>query len=365
MTTLLRLLADDLTGALDSAAAFAAPTAPVPIRWEPVAADAGSLALDSGTREASADAARDRVRRLAAMLRGREIDVAFKKIDSLLRGNEAVEIDTLLRELAPTHSILAPAFPAQGRVTRDGRQLHCVADGRWQPVSTDLVRELSALGHRVHRARPGDPLPSGLSVWDAESDEGLDAIVAVADGGQRPLWIGSGGLAAALARCFGRVYRIATPLPCPILGLFGSDHPVMREQLADVADRHETLGHAADTQRIAGRLRGEGVLMLSVAVATGSTRDAAARRIAGTFAALVRRLDPPGTLVASGGETLRGLCRALEATQLDAVGEVMPGIPCAILRGGRWDGTVVVSKSGAFGARDLLRRLLRPQEPEA
>jgi uncharacterized protein YgbK (DUF1537 family) len=300
------------------------------------------------------------------MLCGHEIDIAFKKIDSLLRGNEAAEIDMLLRELAPTHCILAPAFPAQGRITRDGRQLRHAAGGGWQPVATDLARALAALGHEVIRAEPGDTMPPGLSVWDAESDEELDAIVAAADG-EHPLWIGSGGLAAALARCFGEVYRIATPLPGPVLGLFGSDHPVMREQLAAVADRHETLEHDADPQRIAHRLRGDGALMLSVAVAAGSPRGAAAQQIAAAFALLVGQLDPPGTLLAAGGETLRGLCRALEARQLDAIGEVMPGIPCAILRGGPWDGTTVVSKSGAFGAPGLLHRLSEPpfQEPEA
>ena len=362
---LLRLLADDLTGALDSAAAFAAPDAPVPVRWGPTCQGAGSLALDSGTREATPGQARDLARRLAPMLDDPAAEVAFKKIDSLLRGNEAIEIDAVLRALAPARCILAPAFPAQGRVTRAARQLRRDGLG-WHAVPTDLVRELEGLGHQLHPARPGDPLPPGLSVWDAESDGGLDAIVAAA-AGQRVLWIGSGGLAAALARRFGQVYRIATPLPGPVLGLFGSDHPVMREQLAAVADRHETLDPDTDVQRIAHRLRGEGALMLSVAVAAGSPRDAAAEYIAAAFTGLVRRLDPPGTLLAAGGETLRGLCRALQATQLDAIGEVLPGIPCSILRGGPWDGTTVVSKSGAFGAPDLLRRLLEPpsQEPEA
>jgi len=36
----------------------------------------------------------------------------------------------------------------------------------------------------------------------------------------------------------------------------------------------------------------------------------------------------------------------------------MPGVPRAVIRGGRWDGTDVVSKSGAFGQVRLLRRLV-------
>ena len=60
----------------------------------------------------------------------------------------------------------------------------------------------------------------------------------------------------------------------------------------------------------------------------------------------------------AGGETLRGLCDALGATRLDVTGDVLSGIPRSVMRGGRWDGTIVVSKSGAFGTPDLLRDLI-------
>ena len=43
--TVLRLLADDLTGALDSAAGFGSSSTPVPVRWQPPAVATGSLAL--------------------------------------------------------------------------------------------------------------------------------------------------------------------------------------------------------------------------------------------------------------------------------------------------------------------------------
>jgi uncharacterized protein YgbK (DUF1537 family) len=69
-------------------------------------------------------------------------------------------------------------------------------------------------------------------------------------------------------------------------------------------------------------------------------------------------LEPPGTLVAAGGETLRGLCVALGAQCLEVQGSIQPGLPRSILRGGRWDGVTVVSKSGAFGSPGLLRDLL-------
>ena len=71
-----------------------------------------------------------------------------------------------------------------------------------------------------------------------------------------------------------------------------------------------------------------------------------------------REVPRPGTLVVAGGETLRGLCAALEATTLEVQGQIEPGLPYSRLRGGRWDSVEVVSKSGAFGRPEIWRDLL-------
>ena len=60
----------------------------------------------------------------------------------------------------------------------------------------------------------------------------------------------------------------------------------------------------------------------------------------------------------TGGATLRALCEALGATGLTVDGEIEPGVPTSILRGGDWDGQRIVSKSGGFGDSGLLVRLL-------
>jgi uncharacterized protein YgbK (DUF1537 family) len=67
----------------------------------------------------------------------------------------------------------------------------------------------------------------------------------------------------------------------------------------------------------------------------------------------------PGTLIVAGGETLRALCAALDADGLVVDGEIAAGVPASRLRGGRWDGLRIVSKSGAFGDAGLLARLLQ------
>jgi len=356
----LRLLADDLTGALDAAAAFALPSEPVAVCWRGEVSMPGAIALDSRTREASAEEARAAVAAVTPALFAPGSGLAFKKIDSLLRGQEAAELATVLALVASGHCIIAPAFPAQRRITRDGRQYVCEAGGD-RPVPADLAADLARAGHPVSAVRAGEPVPDGVSLWDAASDADLDAIVAAAAHLDNVLWVGSAGLSAALARA-ARVERAGgvAPLPGPVLGLIGSEHDVIRSQLAQLGPRHLRLD--ADERKangeIARRLGEDGVAFASVDLPAGTARRDAAATIEARFAHLLAGLDRPGTLVAAGGETLRGLCEALQAERLDVVGEIMPGVPRSILCGGRWDGITVVSKSGAFGGPDLLKQLV-------
>ena len=149
-------------------------------------------------------------------------------------------------------------------------------------------------------------------------------------------------------------------LPRPILGLFGTNQPAMQAQLDACPEHVLTLPDGGPTTAavLAQRLDQEGIALAVLALPDGLARADAAHRIEWEFARLVRQMDPPGTLLVAGGETLRGLCLALEADRLDLDGHVWPGVPCSILRGGRFDGVRVISKSGAFGDPALLRRLL-------
>lgn len=353
----LRLIADDLTGALDSAAELTGLCGPVPLRWDDGGAIAGSLAMETGTREASRDVAIARVRAAAPALLG--ADIAFKKIDSLLRGHVAAELAACMEAGGWRHVVLAPAFPAQGRITRGGRVLVRQADGRVEAVASDLASLLAVEGLQAQRGDPSAPLPPGLTVFDAEEEADLARIVALGRAASGPvLWCGSGGLARALAGS--APAAASTALRAPVLGLFGSDQAATARQLAacgscaiSVAD-----GKDAAASRVTRQLAAAGVAMVSVALPDGLGRADAAQRIAAAMAGLTQRLPRPGTLAAAGGETLRAICDAVGARGLDAVGIVQPGVPRSEMRGGTWDGVAVISKSGAFGGDTLWRDLL-------
>lgn len=353
--TSLRLLADDLTGALDTAAELVGLVGPVPVFWHGAipAVVPASAALDSGTRELGPLAAAKIVAGLTGNLS--TASIAYKKIDSLLRGPTVAELAACVRAGGWPCCVLAPAFPHQGRVTQGGRQFARDGDGRWSSVGGDIVAMLRAEGVEAQVGRLDAGLLPGISVFDAETDDDLRRVVATGQRWAGPLlWSGSGGLAQALAA--GAEAPALGGVPSPVLGLFGSDQAATADQLAACAPYRVAL--PAGEKEVARRLAADGVALASVALPPGMGREEAARCIAAELANVVRGMGRPGTLLAAGGETLRGLCMALGAHSLEAQGRIAPGVPWSVLRGGRWDGVVVVSKSGGFGGRSLLRELI-------
>jgi D-threonate/D-erythronate kinase len=365
----LRLLADDLTGALDAAAEFVALSGPVQTFWHGAIPSElpPNAALDSGTRESDATDASAKVGGLVHHLGSAAI--AFKKIDSLFRGQTFVELGSCLKYGGWACCVLAPAFPYQGRITRGGRQYARTQDGDWHPATGDLVAGFRALGIPAQMACPGEELRPGVNVFDAETDDDLHRIVAAVGRGGRPaLWSGTGGLAHALGTHFSeaRARRADRPsLSRPILGLFGSDQPATIDQLAACAPYWNVLanGGPASAERLMRNQDASGIALASFDLPAGTPRAIAADRIARESDRLIRALPAPGTLIVAGGETLRGLCQSLGANSLQVRGRFVPGVPVSIMGGGRWNGVTVVSKSGAFGDRHLLRDLLGLSEP--
>ena len=337
----LHVLADDLTGALDSTAPFARSDRSLAVVWHQEYAGRSATAIDSASREASEAESARRHRDLAAWLFSASLP--FKKIDSLLRGHVVADVAALATAAPDCRLVIAPAFPHQGRVTREGRQWR---HGEAEPVGPDLSAELLRRGLSPDR---------GTAVRDAATDDDLDALVRCEAARPGPiLWVGSGGLAAALARnALSRTVSARPRLEGPVLALIGSDHPITREQVSRAGEAHVVLAEdGAGHEMVATRLRRGCPCVATVAV-RGERQEAGAR-IARAFSRLLANCARPGLLFVSGGETLRGVADALGATGLRVEGALEPGLPVSRLVGGCCDGLAVISKSGAFGAPDVL-----------
>lgn len=355
--TSIRLLADDLTGALDTAAEFVGLCGPFDVIWDtPAASGSPSLAIDSGTRERSKAESVAIVGRLAPLLR--DGTIAYKKVDSLLRGAWAAELGVCLNTGHWASCVVAPAFDYQGRRTVGAQQYARTVEGDWHRVGDNLLDQLRQDGIEAQRGSADTLAQGGVQVFDAESDLDLDRVVEMARQMPGPvLCCGSGGLAGALARS----HRADAPLELkrPVLGLFGSDQPATASQLAACGEATLALAEGEDSAVVQRKLTNDGVALVKFDLAGGLSRAEAARRITHELTALIAALDAPGTLIVAGGETLKAVCLALGAHALRVTGRIVPGLPRSTLQGGRWAGVDVISKSGAFGARDLWRDLLQ------
>ncbi|MFZ1756443.1 MAG: four-carbon acid sugar kinase family protein, partial [Caldilineaceae bacterium] len=137
------ILADDLTGAADTASRCRAAGLPATIFLTPPRPPlpAGVIAFTSDSRHLPPSEAAQRVREVATPLVGTPA-LWYKKIDSTLRGNMGAELDALLELLDAPAGLVCPAFPAQGRGLVNG---HLVAPGG-PPVGVhlpSLLREQS------------------------------------------------------------------------------------------------------------------------------------------------------------------------------------------------------------------------------
>ncbi len=309
------LIADDLTGAADSAVPFLA-LGPVRVGLWPHVPDgrAVCLAVSTESRQAPSQLGFERSRTAARSLRLAGCDLLYRKVDSQLRGSVAGDLAGVLDGFAGP-CVLAPALPEAGRRTVSGRQLfgNSVVD-----IATVLVKA----GRPVVLGGIAEAAPGVIAVCDAETDADLDVIAAAVAALSEVIPAGSAGLAAALARTLGGSH-----------GLRGSGWPPSRRPVA-VVGSPESRWQAAVAAR-----RGWAVIRL-------------------------QHSDPPpgldayDGLVLTGGQTAARVLTSLGAQGLDLAGLAAPLVPVGRIVGGSRPGLPVALKSGAFGGAGTISAAL-------
>lgn len=400
------IVADDLSGAADCASAFAKAGMDAWVAFDGDArqlpASARVIAVDADSRRMPAAQAALVHQALHARYRDDDI-LLYKKIDSTLRGNFAEELAAIAASAGL--AIVAPAFPASGRTTRNGCQyLH----GR--PLEQSEVWRAEGMAGAAHipgmLERQGlrtvavdcTMLRQGMSrlaaqlascardgvqavVCDAETDDDLGLIAQASLESHAPcFWVGSAGLAAHLAAVASRAAQATTagtmpPAPAileaggAILTVVGSLSGVSRRQ----ADRLHAATGIARVDAAASVLR-QGVthaqwpelrqrlgaalargcdLLLTIGMDEDAVDMADGLRLCQALAGLVAPLaGKVGALISTGGETSRALLCAMGYHSLHMAGEIEAGVPLSVAAGPR--PLAVITKAGAFGEAETL-----------
>lgn len=354
MTLMLAIVADDLTGALDTSAPFVASGLKVAVAMtlentqEALATEPEVFAISTASRALPTEVAAARVKHVAREVMLHSPRIVMKKIDSRLKGNVAAEAKALAHASGRSTLIVAPAVPDQGRTTLNGA---VVGRGVDRPLPI-----LSAFAGAE----------SAVTVREANDDADFDRIVAESDW-TSAVAVGARGLGLAFARHLGRsrqLNKMAFTAGNSILFAFGSRDPITDQQVARLlVDNPEVAAIDAPDGRFA--LSGDRALPL-VICCTGELvqkPEQIAARFANEVAKAVVRLRP-STLVIGGGDTALAILGALGAGVLFPQGEVAPGLPWFTIEPRHGGELRCVVKSGGFGTVAVLSDLLRPRTGE-
>jgi uncharacterized protein YgbK (DUF1537 family) len=401
MNPRLLVIADDLTGALDTGVQFS--RAGVRTTVVPYANLARSLrsceepvlAVDTESRHLPPERAGSRVASCVRAALARGIERFYKKTDSTLRGNVGAELCALISASGGSELFFVPALPKAGRVTRsgvhlvDGVPLHESSFAR-DPREPGLGSSIEAIiGSQcripvVTVGRGADPAPviarAGrplIVAFDAETDEDIEAIAdRLANLGVPRLTGGCSGFAAVLPRLHDLpTDRSAPPvLRSPLLVVSGSLHERSLDQLREAEIRGEptlavdpaTIGRSewrrTATRTIARQLREHGVMVVHAGASRAawpSMAEALLRDMGSLVRAVVDTTEVP-TIALFGGDTAFAVVEALGIHGLEPLEEICQGVVvCRTYRADRTPGGVqhLVTKAGGFGPVDVIDRI--------
>jgi uncharacterized protein YgbK (DUF1537 family) len=376
------IVADDLTGAMDSAGPFASRgvetwVVAVPTRCNPASLkSARVVAVNTDTRHLSGPQAAARVREIVRHIGAGNFDIIVKKIDSTLRGNVVAETMALLDLSGRREAVVAAAFPAQGRTVREGivyvdgkplAQTGFAKDALSPPPLAPLQQVFAAAkpGLRVTTVAPSDVFDADTDIWiaDSEIDADLTTIVeTLAARMNSVLMVGSAGLTRALAQvCFD-----GHPAPSGPQHVTGTIVFAVGSRAVRSAEQVESLAAQPDTKVLRapnGRLQCTEIpvarnLVLK-ATADDAGREGDPEHVAADMARhaieIAHRAQAQA-LVATGGDTAIAILTASNNPALQVLGDLMPGIPYARIRlegASLW----LVTKAGGFGGRDTFREV--------
>jgi len=417
MNPLVAVIADDLTGVCDTGAQFAS---------------AGLRTIGSVTQEFKSKTVPRvlLVNTQSRSLEGREAALIiqqtttelkrfeptwfFKKIDTALRGNIAIEVLSMMEALGVRTVLYAASIPGAGRTTVKGCQffrgvpikesIH--GEDRLNPnlISTSSnielfsrIPKLKIESITLDEVRSGNlnVVESGqdesrtILIFDSETDDDLDTI-ARASMKMEPssfFYVGSFGLSSALGRYLADSLRM-TKNPNEtlnqkvvairkgrVLVVSGSSHPMARAQISylekkgiaeivrfepeDLMEHLEScITEAVKTFQAAGDR--QNTVVLTIGEGRSSTRRQSQELVI-ALAKIVRSLlesDEVDGLVLIGGETGYAVCRAVGIERIEISGNIS-----FVAAYGRPEGfplniKLLATKGGSLGEENILEKIL-------
>ena len=363
------VIADDLTGALDTGVQFTQWGYKTQLTDKPQTSTAEVTIVNTDTRNKTPEQAYANTYQIAKQLTH---DIIYKKTDSTLRGNPGPEIQAIMDATNETGIILTPTYPPTGRRVKDGhlyildKPITETEYVQEYPRKTSYIPEILETGAPIHVIIDPRGIPeNGIVVIDSETEQDLQKIATH----QTRLFAGSAGLADALC------HRLRNPPP--VLTIIGSMRTETRTQAEQLKERLGATVISLDTigalnqkpqeqtiQNAKNALREHKDAIITStrtqAMITGTQEEAkrlnltpheVEKHITEALAAVTEALLDVSLsgLIITGGATALAITKRLDVKNIEILDEVQPGVPVLKL-----DTIPAVTKAGGFGQSDTL-----------
>ncbi len=326
----------------------------------------------------------------------------YIKVDSGLRGNIGAMMQAALDQTGASFAAFAPALPSMGRITRRGIQYvdGCLINNSvfgkdpFEPVTSpyvaDLFRGYSAQVHNYYRDDRWELEENGrpaIGIFDVETNADFRAAADWLCGRNRLHVLGGcAGFAAGLLPYLGlEGPPVQLPyLDAPLLVVCGSLNPITKEQLRyagcnggvrislgperlsdgyfDTRDGKAFLGYLIRLME-----SGRELLIDTAGTSAGATPretlrigEAVARQLGALLKHLLASVASRRYLpMIIGGDTLLGVMQQLRCREIDPLGEIVSGTVLFETVPENGCRRLMLSKSGGFGSRDLFEEIHR------
>jgi uncharacterized protein YgbK (DUF1537 family) len=388
------ILADDLTGANDTAIQFVKRgfSSLVIINADLANVDLFGnydvISVNCDSRRLNADEAYSAVYKIAK--RFEVASFAYKKVDSVLRGNPGQELAAIMDAFGIPLGLAAPSFPANHSVIENGVLSNgtdatlVFANGSGKKTKNIPLEKIRKGADEV-TAFINSCEGTQVFVADAVTDDDLEIICKASTSLAKPhVLAGSAGLANQLTSDIGKAGAVlpvkATALS-PALIIAGtrqsetaaqidtlcktfSDTMLIRFDVAMASggNAENAIAGAFDeaSRRMKDNICSCVIVVNSMFTATADVyaeSDETSAVICEALGVLAKKLMDSfkfPLLFTTGGDTTLAVCRCLGVSAIKPLVEICPGIPLGQIVGGHYDRRFIVTKSGRFGNPDSL-----------
>ncbi len=377
------IVADDLTGAADSAAPFAGTGRNCGVFLGDNElnifgfSDYDVVSISTETRELSESSMINSCRvaySTRALMEQYNPDLLIKKVDSMLRGNSGAESMVMHSRCPERFILICPAFPDQGRQVRMGN-LYVAGVNRGS-----IVDMFGGNANKSVRLVSIDDLHSPQStielfnineshqhyLIDAETNEDLQSIAELILATPRKwLPVCSAGLTSALASRMANAHSSPMiPIASKLLVIIGSQTTGSHRQVKNLLEQYGIVSCKTVDGARRSLTGAHKIALVCAPKEPAEDREVVLQNLFTGAESMIRDFatEKSAVILISGGATARALMAIIGASQLEIIGQLVPGIVVANARICLETFNLalpMILKSGSFGDDNLLVEIAR------